>query len=92
MPVREAGCPAGQGSLPLPVVIHVVADQGSVGGAGRTPGAVLGANELIPPEMVAELAKSAKLLPLSSFRDAEPEKGLHALSRASRCYASLGDG
>ncbi len=68
-------CPADQTPLPQPVVIHVVAEQATVQGGGSTPGALLGAKELIPPEMVAELAKSAKLAPLSSFRDAEPEKG-----------------
>jgi hypothetical protein len=46
------------------VVIYVVAEQASVDGSGETPGVVLGAEGLIPADMVAELAKSAKLQPL----------------------------
>jgi hypothetical protein len=46
------------------VVIHVVAEQASVEGTGTTPGFMAGADGLIPPEVVAELAKSAALRPL----------------------------
>jgi hypothetical protein len=46
------------------VVIHVVAEQASVDGSGRTPGVVLGAEGLITAEMVAELGKNANLQPL----------------------------
>lgn len=46
------------------VVIHIVTDQAGVDGAGTTPGFMAGADELIPPEVVAELAKSATLRPL----------------------------
>jgi Domain of unknown function (DUF222) len=46
------------------VVIHVVAEQASVDGSGKTPGVVLGAEGLITAEMVAELAKSSHLQPL----------------------------
>jgi hypothetical protein len=46
------------------VVIHVVAEQASVERRGTTPGFMTGADGLIPPEAVAELAKSATLQPL----------------------------
>ena len=58
-----------------PVVIHVIAEQASVQGAGNTPGVLVGAQELIPAELVAELAKAAKLVPLNPFRDVAPEQG-----------------
>jgi Domain of unknown function (DUF222) len=46
------------------VVIHVVAAQASVEGTGTAPGVLPGAEGLIPAELVAELAKSARLQPL----------------------------
>jgi hypothetical protein len=54
------------------VVIHVVAEQASVDGNGTTPGYMAGADGLIPPEVVAELAKSATLQPLIFPLTAEP--------------------
>ena len=54
------------------VVIHVVAEQASVDGNGTTPGYMAGADGLISPEVVAELAKSATLRPLTVPVDAEP--------------------
>ncbi len=54
------------------VVIHVVAEQASIEGKGTTPGYMAGADGLIPPEVVAELAKSAKLQPLIVAEAAEP--------------------
>ena len=47
------------------VVIHVVAERASVDGTGTTPGYMAGVDELIPPQVVAELAKSATLRPLT---------------------------
>ena len=47
-----------------PVVIHVVAEQSALAGRSTTPASLLGADGLIPAEVVAELAKSAKLRPL----------------------------
>ena len=47
------------------VVIHVVAEQASIDGDGSTPGYMAGADGLIPPAVVAELAKSATLHPLT---------------------------
>jgi len=54
------------------VVIHVVAERASVEGGGITPGFMAGADGLIPPEVVAELAKSATLQPLIVPAAAEP--------------------
>jgi Domain of unknown function (DUF222) len=54
------------------VVIHVVAEQASIDGNGTTPGYMAGADGLIPPEVVAELAKSATLQPLIVPVAAEP--------------------
>jgi hypothetical protein len=59
-----AACNAAARASTSNVVIHVVAEQASVDGSGRTPGVVLGAEGLITAEMVAELAKNARLQPL----------------------------
>lgn len=59
------GCVAG----PAPrsnVVIHVVAEQGTVEGASTTPGVLAGVDELVPAAVVAELAKSARLAPVGA--------------------------
>jgi hypothetical protein len=55
-----------------PVVIHVVAEQSSVEGRGTTPAAMLDGQHLIPAELIAELAKTAKLRPLIIPLGAEP--------------------
>jgi Domain of unknown function (DUF222) len=54
------------------VVIHVVAEQATVDGNGTTPGYMAGADGLVPPEVVAELAQSASLQPLVFPVAAEP--------------------
>lgn len=64
-------CAAG-GRAPSPVVIHIVAERAAVEGRGSTPAALLGAEELIPAELVAELAKTATLRPLFAPTDPEP--------------------
>jgi len=51
------------------VVIHVVAEQATVAGTGNTPGVLPGVEGLIPADLVAELAKSARLVPLISPAD-----------------------
>ena len=73
------GCGSAKCSAAAPprgsnVVIHVVAEQASVDGTGTTPGVLPGVEGLIPAELVAELAKSAKLQPLSLPVEA-PEPG-----------------
>ena len=67
-------CPAG-GKAASPVVIHVIADQATVEGRSDAPGSEVSADALIPPELIAELAKSAKLRPLFHPADAPPEPG-----------------
>ena len=58
-----------------PVVIHVIAEQASVEGRSATPAAMLvdGLEGLLPAEVIAELAKSARLMPLNP--PAGPESG-----------------
>ena len=81
-------CPAGTTPAPGAVVIHVLAEQAAVDGTATTPGSMLGADGLIPAELVAELAKSAKLVPLVHPGDAAPEAGYtpsQALADFVRC-------
>ncbi len=55
------------------VVIHLVAEQATVEGAGSVPGVLLGAEGLVPAGVIAELAASARLVPLRLPADsAEP--------------------
>lgn len=55
------------------VIIHVVAEEASVAGTGTSPGVLVGAEGLIPADMVAQLAESARLQSLSLPDDeAEP--------------------
>ena len=65
----SADCGSAARTCPTSVVIHVVAERSSVNGTGNTPGVVVGSEGLIPAEMVAELAKDARLLPLISPPD-----------------------
>ena len=60
----QANCPAATGPVPSPVVIHVVADEASLEGSAPTPGSLIGSEALIPAELIAEFARSAKLRPL----------------------------
>jgi Domain of unknown function (DUF222) len=52
------------------VVIHVVADQSTVDGSGGAPGVMPGAEGLISAEMVAEMAKTARLQLVAPPEDA----------------------
>ena len=75
--VCGCGSPGCSAAVPAPrsnVVIHVIAEQSSVEGAGTTPGSLSGGDQLIPAALVAELAKSARLVPLSPPADTA-EKG-----------------
>lgn len=61
----SAQCPVAGAPAPKSnVVIHVVADQSAVEGSGTKPGILPGFEGLIPPELIAELAKSACLVPV----------------------------
>jgi hypothetical protein len=73
------GCTSGECAAAAPtgvsnVVIHVIAEQSSVEGTGSTAGVLAGADGLIPAEVVAELAKTARLAPVLQPMDA-PEAG-----------------
>ncbi len=66
----------------------MIAEQATLDGIGTVPGSELGADGLIPPELVAELAASAKLMPLIHPGDAPPENGYvpsKALADFVRC-------
>ncbi len=66
------GCTAGTRGAPGPVVIHVIAERSTLDG-GPGPGVEVGAEGLIPPELIAELAASARLVPLVHPVDSAPE-------------------
>jgi len=71
---QSADCAAAAAVRGSSVVIHVVAERASVEGTGTTPGVLPGADGLIPAELVAELAKSARLQPVIRPVDT-PEPG-----------------
>jgi hypothetical protein len=81
-------CAAGKRPAATPVVIHVIAEQATIDGTGSSAASEVGADGLIAPELVAELAKSAKLEPLAHPADAPPESGCgpsKALADFVRC-------
>ncbi len=84
----RSDCTAGKRPPAGPVVIHVLAEQATLDGTGTAPASELGADGLIPPELVAELAASAKQVPLVHPADAPPENGYvpsKALADFVRC-------
>jgi hypothetical protein len=74
-------CAAGKRPAATPVVIHVIAEPSTLTGHSTAPGSQVGADGLIPPELITELAKSARLTPLVHPADAAPEPG-YAPSKA----------
>jgi hypothetical protein len=81
-------CPAAAKPAPPPVLIHVIAEQASLAGTGTNPGSMVGAEGLIPAELLTELARSARLCPLAHPADAPPEPGYtpsQALADFVRC-------
>ncbi len=81
-------CAAGKRPAASPVVIHVIAEQPTLDGRGCAPGSEVGADEIIGPELVAELASSAKRVALIHPADAPPEPGYvpsKALADFVRC-------
>jgi hypothetical protein len=72
------------------VLIHVIAEQSTVEGTGDAPGVMAGYEGLIPAELIAELAKSARLRPLIHPRDAAPECG-YTPSRALADFVRFRD-
>jgi hypothetical protein len=83
-------CTAGKRPAATPVVIHVIAEQATVHGTGTLPASQLSADGLIAPELVMELARSAKLVPLVHPADAPPEPG-YAPSRALQDFVRCRD-
>jgi hypothetical protein len=57
------------------VVIHVIAEQATLDGRGDTPGVLSGYDGLLAPELVAQLAASARLRPLILPTLTAPEPG-----------------
>jgi hypothetical protein len=81
-------CAAGKRPAATPVVIHVIAEQATFDGVGLAPASEVGADGLITPELVEELATSAKLVPLVHPGEAPPEAGYvpsKALADFVRC-------
>ncbi|CAJ1510083.1 HNH endonuclease signature motif containing protein [[Mycobacterium] holstebronense] len=81
-------CVAGGRAAASPVVIYVIAEQATVDGTGDAPGSLVGSDGLIPPELIAELARSARLVSLVHPGDAPPEPGYvpsKALADFVRC-------
>jgi hypothetical protein len=70
------------------VVIHVIAERATVEGTGTTPAAMIDYDGLLPADLIAELAKSARLRPLVHPTHADPEPGYtpsRALADFVRC-------
>jgi len=66
-------CAAGKRPAASPVTIHVIAEQATLEGRSDVPASEVGADRLITPELVADLAKSAKLVRLIHPADGPPE-------------------
>ncbi len=84
----QPDCPAAGMPAPAPVVIHVIAEQASLQGTAATAGSMIGTDALIPAELIAELARSARLRPLVHPRDTPAEAGYtpsQALADFVRC-------
>ncbi len=86
----RADCAAGKRPGASPVVIHVIAEQATLEGTGTAPGSEVSADGLIPPELVQELAASAKLVALIHPADAPPEAG-YVPSKALADFVRLRD-
>ncbi|MEO6794173.1 MAG: HNH endonuclease signature motif containing protein [Mycobacterium sp.] len=85
---RRTECSAADKPTPKPMVIHVIAEQASLAGTGQTPGTLIGDDELIPAELLVELAHTALLRPLVHPAGASPEQGYvpsRALADFVRC-------
>ncbi len=81
-------CAAGKRPGASPVVIQVIAEAATLEGRGTAPACEVGADGLLPPDLVAELARSAKLVALVHPGDAPPEPGYvpsRALADFVRC-------
>lgn len=82
----QANCSAATTPAPSPVVIHVVAQETALDGSA--PGSLIGSDALIPAELLAELAQSARLRPVIHPVDSPAEQRYvpsHALADFVRC-------
>ncbi len=68
-------CAAGTRPAASPVTIHVIASQDTLDGTATTPGSEFSADGLITPELIAQLATSAKTVPLIHPGYTAPEPG-----------------
>jgi hypothetical protein len=68
-------CGAGKRPAATPVVIYVIAEQATLDGRSGATASEVCADGLVSPELVAELAAEAKLVPLVHPIDAAPEPG-----------------
>jgi Domain of unknown function (DUF222) len=68
-------CTAGKRPAATPVVIHVIAEQSVIDSRGGTTASEVCADGLVSPELIAELAAEANLVPLVHPFDAAPEPG-----------------
>jgi hypothetical protein len=68
-------CAAGKRPAATPVVIHVIAEQSMIDSRSGTTASEVCADGLVSPELIAELAAEAKLVPLVHPVDAVPEPG-----------------
>ena len=71
----QEDCAAAASPAPSPVVVHVIANEATLDGTGHMPGSMIGSDALVPAELIAELARSAKLRPLTHPADLPPESG-----------------
>jgi hypothetical protein len=71
----QRDCAAAAPPAPSPVVVHVIANEATLDGTGHMPGSLIGSDALVPAELIAELARSAKLRPLTHPADLPPESG-----------------
>ena len=71
----QRDCAAAASPAPSPVVVHVIANEATLDGTGHMPGSVIGSDAVVPAELIAELARSAKLRPLTHPADLPPESG-----------------
>ena len=81
-------CTAGQRPPAAPVIIHVIAEHATLNATNLAPGSQVSADGLITAEMMAELAQSARLMPLIHPGDTAPEPGYvpsQALADFVRC-------
>lgn len=81
-------CAAGKKPPAGPVQIHVIAEQATMDGTGSEPGSMVAADAVIPAELVEQLAKSTKPVPLVHPADSPPESGYapsKALANFVRC-------